>query len=112
MIKSIVVAKRKEGMSRAEFYKYWEGTHGPMAAQHMPGVRRYVQNHLVEVPGMEFETDGVVEMWYDDVQAYLKAMDYLTSKEGRFLAEDGKKFADLNPSQMWIVEEHVIKDFE
>lgn len=109
MIKSIVVARRKAGMTRPEFYKYWEEKHGPLAAKYMPGVRKYVQNHLIEVPGMEFEADGVVEMWYDDVNAYLKAMDFMRTDEGRFLAEDGAKFADIDPSQVWIVEEHIIK---
>ncbi len=112
MIKSIVVARRKPELTRAEFYTYWEKTHGPLAAKYMPGVRRYVQNHLVEVPGMQFEEDGVVEMWYDDVESYLNTMKYLQSDEGRFLAEDGQKFADIKQSQVWIVEEHVIKEME
>jgi uncharacterized protein (TIGR02118 family) len=108
MVKSIVVARKKAGMSREEFNKYWEKTHGPLAARMIPGLRRYVQNHLVDIPGMEYEGDGIVEMWYDDIDAYLKSMEYLRSDEGRPLMEDGDKFADMTDAKVWIVEEHVI----
>ena len=106
MIKSIVVAHRKAGMSRAEFSTYWRNQHGPLAAKLIPGLRRYVQNHLVEIPGMEYEGDGVVEMWYDDVEAWQKSRAAVrASKE---LAEDAAKFCHLRNSSEWIVEEHVI----
>jgi uncharacterized protein (TIGR02118 family) len=108
VIKSIVVARKKAGLSRAEFNKYWEKSHGPLAAKMIPGVRRYVQNHLVDVPGMEYDGDGVVEMWYDDVDAYLNSLKYLHSPEARELMEDGDKFADMRDARVWIVEEHVI----
>jgi uncharacterized protein (TIGR02118 family) len=107
MIKSIVVAHRKAGMTREEFNRYWLEKHGPLAAKLMPGVKRYVQNHLVTIPGMEFEGDGIVETWYDDIEAWQKSMEAIrASKE---LAEDGAKFCDLSNARMWIVEEHVIK---
>ena len=106
MIKSIVVAHRKAGMSRAEFSTYWKNQHGPLAAKLIPGLRRYVQNHLVEIPGMEYEGDGVVEMWYDDLEAWQKSMEAIrASKE---LAEDGAKFCDLRNAKVWIVEEHIV----
>ena len=108
MVKSIVVARKKTGMSREEFNTYWEQTHGPLAAKMIPGLRRYVQNHFVDVPGMEYEGDGIVEMWYDDIDAYLKSMEYLHSDEGRPLMEDGDRFADMTDAKVWIVEEHVI----
>ena len=108
MVKSIVVARRKAGMTREEFNKYWETTHGPLAAKSIPGLRRYVQNHLVDVPGMVYDGDGVVEMWYDDIDAYLKSMEYLRSEKGRPLMEDGDNFADMTDAKVWIVEEHVI----
>ena len=109
MIKSIVVARRKQGMSREEFQKYWKETHGPLAAKYMTEVRRYVQNHVIEMPGMEFNADGIVEMWYDDIDSYLRQMEYISSDEGKFLRDDGDSFSDIDPSNVWIVEEHVIK---
>ena len=66
MIKSIVVAHRKTGLSHEEYNKYWLEKHGPLAAKLIPGLRRYVQNHYIPIPGMEYQGDGIVEMWYDD----------------------------------------------
>ncbi len=107
MIKSIVVAHRKAGLTREEFNRYWKNEHAPLAAKLIPGVRRYVQNHLVEIPGMEYEGDGIVEMWYDNVESWQESMKYIRSS--RELAEDGARFCDLTNARVWIVEEHVIK---
>ena len=110
MIKTIIVAHRKAGITRAEFNDHWVNIHGPLAAKLIPGVRRYVQNHLVEVPGMEFQGDGVVEMWYDDIAAWRKSLAAVQgSKE---LGQDAAKFCGPGKGSggMWIVEEHVIKD--
>lgn len=112
MIKSIALAHRKAGLSREEFYKYWEEQHGPLAARLIPGMRRYVQNHFVDVPGLEYEGDGIVEIWYDDLDAYQKSMAYIRSGEAKELAEDGAKFADMRNAKLWIVEEHIIKELD
>ena len=111
MIKSITVAHRKTGLTREEYNKYWEEEHGPLAARLFPGLRKYVQNHLINVPGMEFEGDGLVEMWWDDVEAFQNSMKFMRTEAGKPLAEDGAKFAEMRPGAgIWIVEEHVIKD--
>ena len=83
MIKSIALAYRKAGMTREEYNKYWLEQHGPMAARMIPGLRKYVQNHFITIPGREYKGDGFVEMWYDDVQAFKKSMEYLQSEEGK-----------------------------
>ena len=110
MIKSIALAYRKEGLTREEYNKYWKEQHGPMAASMIPGLRKYVQNHFISVPGREYVGDGIVEMWYDDVEAFQKSWDFIHSKEGEALAMDGAKFAEMRDGGLWIVEEHVIKD--
>jgi uncharacterized protein (TIGR02118 family) len=109
MIKTIVVAHRKAGMTREEFNDYWLNTHGPLAAKLIPGVRRYVQNHFISLPGREYEGDGVVEMWYDDIDAWRKSFEVVrASKE---LAMDAANFCSMDKrGSEWIVEEHVIKD--
>jgi|WetSurMetagenome_2_1015567.scaffolds.fasta_scaffold1595447_1 uncharacterized protein (TIGR02118 family) len=111
MIKTIIVAHRKAGISREQFNDHWVNIHGPLAAKHIPGLRKYVQNHLVEVPGMEFPGDGVVEMWYNDITAWKKSLTAVGASEE--LREDAVKFCGMGPAGnggMWIVEEHVIKD--
>lgn len=112
MIKVVMVVKRKQGISREEFYKYWKDIHGPLVAKHIPGMRKYIQNHFVEVPGYEYEGDGIIETWYDDVASFQKSMEFNRTKEARGLGlgQDWAKIADMGPPKMWIVEEHVIKD--
>jgi len=112
MIKTIALAHRKAGLSHEEFCKYWEEQHGPLAARLVPRLRRYVQNHYIEVPGYKYEGDGIVEMWYDDLEAYQEFMTYIRSGEGKILAADTLNFADMSNSRLWIVEEHVIKEYE
>ena len=108
MIKSIALAHRRKGMTREEYNKYWKDKHAPLAARLIPGVRRYVQNHFIDVPGIEYEGDGIVEMWYDDIDALKRAMEFIHSDEGKELAIDGAKFAEMKPGGLWIAKEHVI----
>ena len=110
MIKSIALAHRKKGLTRKEYNRYWKEKHAPLAAKLIPGVKKYVQNHFVEIPGLEYEGDGIVEMWYDDVESFNKAMEFIHSDAGRELVIDGTKFAEMKPGGLWIVEEHVIMD--
>ena len=110
MIKTIALAYRKAGTTREEYNKYWKEQHAPLAARLFPGLRKYVQNHFVEIPGMEFKGDGIVEMWYDDMEAYKKSMEYIQSDAGKEIVIDGDKFADMTQGGLWVVEEHVILD--
>ncbi len=110
MIKSIALAHRKTGMTREEYNRYWKEQHAPLAARLIPGLRRYVQNHFVDVPGIEHQGDGIVEMWYDNVDAFKKSMEFILSDAGKELVADGDKFIELKPGGLWIVEEHVILD--
>jgi uncharacterized protein (TIGR02118 family) len=110
MIKAISLAYRKPGMTREEYSKYWLEQHGPLAAKLFPGLRKYVQNHFITIPGREVEGDGIVEMWYDDIKAWEYSMKFMETPEGRPLALDGAKFADMKGGQPWLVVEHVIKD--
>jgi EthD domain len=47
VIKSIGLLTRKEGLSHEDFVKHWLEVHAPLAHA-VPGVRRYVQSHIVE----------------------------------------------------------------
>ena len=110
MIKSIALAHRKTGITREEYNKYWKEQHAPLAARLIPGLRRYVQNHFVDVPGIEYHGDGIVEMWYDNVEAFQRSMEFIHSDAGKELVKDGSKFAEMKPGGLWIVQEHVILD--
>ncbi len=110
MIKSIALAHKRPDLTQEEFNKYWKEQHGPLAARLIPGLRKYIQNHFVMVPGREYEGNGIVEMWYDDLESFEKSMEFIHSPGGKELAVDGAKFAEMRPGGLWVVEEHIIKD--
>jgi uncharacterized protein (TIGR02118 family) len=75
MIKTMGLAKRKDGMSVAEFQRYWRDVHGPIVAR-TPGLRRYIQCHtLPELYDGDSPPsfDGVAELWYDSLEAMAQA---------------------------------------
>ncbi|HEX9557654.1 MAG TPA: EthD family reductase, partial [Reyranella sp.] len=45
MIKTIGLLTRKDGFTHAQFMRHWVEVHGPLALG-VPGLRRYVQNHI------------------------------------------------------------------
>ena len=45
MIKTVGLLTRKSGWTHEQFMKHWVGTHAPLAHK-VPGLRRYVQNHI------------------------------------------------------------------
>ena len=111
MIKSIAVAHRKSGMTPEDFNRYWRDVHAPLAARTIPGVRKYIQNHLIRLPGRDYEGDGIVEMWWDNIEAFQNFTDWVSTEAGKDLREDGDKFTDMSKSRLWLVEEHIIKEY-
>jgi uncharacterized protein (TIGR02118 family) len=111
VIKTIAVARRKAGMTHEEFIKYWLEVHAPLVVETWPGLRKYAQNHVILEPGQQYDSDGIIEMWYDDLPAMQKAMAWVQSKEGKPIRDDGDKFCDIHGGGgFWLVEEHVVKD--
>jgi len=93
VVKLIYCISKKPDMSVEEFQKYWRETHGPIAAR-IPGVRRYVQCHVVpelygasQTPGF----DGAAELWWDDLDSMRAAMG---TPEVAAALEDEKNFID------------------
>lgn len=95
LFKFITLLNRKPGMSHAEFARYWEEQHGPLVVKIMPGVKRYVQNHVAPLPGMdEPPFDGAAEVWYEGTWQELLA--WYQSEAGRALRDDERKFIDTS----------------
>jgi uncharacterized protein (TIGR02118 family) len=91
MIKSMGLAKRKDGMTVEEFHRYWRDVHGPIVAR-TPGLRRYIQCHTL--PELyEGDTpppfDGVAELYYDSVEAMTEAR---ATPEFQAASADGPNF--------------------
>jgi uncharacterized protein (TIGR02118 family) len=108
MIKSIGLLTRKAELTHEQFVRHWIEIHAPLAHA-LPGVRRYVQNHIIEertradIPATEVAIDGVAELWYDDRAAMDRAN---ASPEAKRLHDDGALF--IGRIKSFVVEEKVI----
>ena len=95
------VVKRKEGMRDEEFRRYWIERHGPVAAR-IPGLRRLVISPAIRAwRGEPF--DGIVELWFDDMEALEQAFSSAEAEEGR---EDISNF--IERSSLFVTQENTI----
>ena len=108
MMKSLSLLTRRAGLSREAFVRHWIEIHAPLARA-VPGVRRYVQNHIegersrADIPTTEIAVDGIAELWYDDRAAMDRAN---ASPEAKRLHDDGALF--IGGIKTFIIEEKVI----
>jgi uncharacterized protein (TIGR02118 family) len=108
MIKSLSLLTRRPEFSHAEFVRHWVEVHAPLAHA-VPGVRRYVQNHVqgerrrADIAETTVEVDGIAELWYDDREAMERAN---ASPEAKRLHDDGALF--IGRIKTFIIEEKVI----
>ena len=108
MVKSLSLLTRKAGMTHDQFVKHWVEVHAPLAHA-VPGLRRYVQSHIVEerrrpdIPATDVEVDGIAELWFDDADALARG---LASAEGKALHADGALF--IGRIKSYTTEERVI----
>lgn len=108
MVKVLTFIKRKAGMPVDEFQEYWRTRH-PDAVAKLPGIRRYVQSHVLPPTYAKGEPvhDGIAEVWADDTDA-LRAM--TKSPAHPALIEDEARFIDRARMGFIVTEEHVAKD--
>ncbi len=108
MIKMLALLTRKEGITHEQFVKHWYEIHGPLAHA-VPGIRRYVQSHIVgtrsrpDIPDTDVEVDGIAELWYDDMAAAERAA---ATPEMKRLTDDGALF--IGRIKSYIIEERQI----
>src|SRR3954452_11448586 len=94
MYKMIFGAKRRPGMSREEFGRYWTTTHADKGKQ-VPGIVRYVVNLAPDVSGRghELPYDGFAEAWFDSLDAMRAAA---ASPEIKVVLDDEQNLFDLS----------------
>ena len=108
MIKTIGLLTRKDGWSHDQFMKHWVEIHAPLAHA-VPGLRRYVQNHIkgertrADIPATEVAVDGIAELWFDDQATFDKAA---RSPEMKALHDDGAKF--IGRIRSYVIDEMVV----
>ena len=108
MIKTIGLLTRKDGWTHEQFMKHWVEIHAPLAHA-VPGLRRYVQNHIkdertrADIAATKVAVDGIAELWFDD-QAALEAA--ARTPEMKALHADGALF--IGQIRSYIVEEKFV----
>jgi EthD domain len=115
MIKCFLLLRRKAGMSREEFFRYWSVEHSKLAIETAPGMhmKRYVQNHARTHPIAETfrdsrgcsvgDFDGIAEAWWDDFDDMAKAD--LPAQMIEAILKDERHFVDMERSIIWFGEE-------
>ncbi len=106
MYKMIFGAKRKPGMSREDFGRYWTTTHADKARK-VPGIARYVINLAPDLSGSgrEMPYDGFAETWFESDEAMRLSA---RSPELKTVLEDEPNLFDISTRFSVIVQEHVM----
>jgi uncharacterized protein (TIGR02118 family) len=108
MIKVVGLLTRKAGTTHEDFVRHWFDIHGPLAHA-VPGIRRYVQSHIIDtrtrpdIPETNVEVDGIAELWYDDLESLRRAS---ATPEMKRLTDDGALF--IGQIKTYIVDERQI----
>jgi uncharacterized protein (TIGR02118 family) len=108
MIKTIGLLTRKDDWTHEQFMKHWVEIHAPLAHA-VPGLRRYVQNHITgertrdDIAATAVEIDGIAELWFDDQAALDTAA---RSSEMKALHDDGAKF--IGRIRSYVVDEKTV----
>ena len=120
MIKLTFCLRRRSGLSREEFQRYWRERHAPLVERHAAsmGCKRYVQVHTsapeyneqirVERGGPE-PYDGVAELWFDENEFQSSSFDLVAVRKAvEILIADEREFIDLSQSPLFYGVEHPI----
>lgn len=105
MVKLVCFVKRKDGMSREEFYEHWENFHGPLIAatpelaRHIIRYEQHRRTPYAEWMGNE-EFDGITIQWMnsaEDFEAFINEPAY-----AELIAPDEKSFLDTD-ALVWMI---------
>lgn len=111
MVKMVFMLKRREGMSRADFIKYYESHHARLGEKYVPNALRYVRRFLDPVPGPwskpADEFDVMTELWFANKQEADRAMAHLSEPTiHEEIAVDEARLFDRSRSQVYLITEH------
>jgi uncharacterized protein (TIGR02118 family) len=101
-MKLIALVNKKQGMSHADFERYWLQVHTTFSTK-IPGMRGYRIN--IAIPDEQHTAlfDGSAEIWWDSPQAF---RDGNTTAEGVIAGDDTRHFCER--VQFMYTEEHIV----
>ena len=97
MAKVIFVLQRRAGLTREQALAQWSGEQHVAIVGKLPGLTRYVQNHVGSAPA-EPVCDGIGELWFPNDELMNAA---LSSPEMAAAVEDAKRFLDMEPDEVF-----------
>ncbi len=108
MVKMVIGFKRKPGMPVEDFQHHWRTVHAGIIAR-LPGLRRYVQSHVLPVSYRKSEPafDAVAESTFDDTHAMKSLVG--TAAYADVLADE-PNFIDGATMRSIVTDELVVKD--
>lgn len=102
MFKVVFLVHKKAGIESDQFRRHWRQVQGALGAK-IPGTRKYVQNHSIGgIGGGAPAYDGFAEMWFDDREAFERAM---ATPEAQAAIADLPNFLDTTRMQSFCVDE-------
>jgi uncharacterized protein (TIGR02118 family) len=106
MVKLLVLSKRKEGLSLADFRSHCLGAHAARVMD-LPGLRRYHQGHVRDGAYAVGEAvlDCVDQLWFDNVDDALTAAQ---SVQQGMVSADARIFVEERYIHRMLVQEHWI----
>ena len=105
MVKQVSFFKRRPELSIEAFHEHWRTTHAEHVVK-LPGLKRYLQNHVQSDTDTEPPFDGVAEAWFDDVDSMRATVG---TPELSAIRADESNFIDTATMGTILVEEVVIK---
>lgn len=102
--KVVFVLFRRADLSHEQCLAAWKGEQHVSIVKKVPGLRRWVQDHVALLP-QEGAADGIGELWFDDSGARKHGME---SSQMAAAVEDAKRFLDMVRSYALVVDEHVV----
>ena len=113
MLKTLVLLKRRPGMSMEEFVDYYENHHAKLGEKYLlPRVKRYLrryvhpENNPITGHAEELDFDVVMEMWWDSREDFDEAMKVISSEEVRIqFFEDEERIFNSHANRVFTVEE-------
>jgi uncharacterized protein (TIGR02118 family) len=103
-VKLLFVVFKRADVGHNQCLAQWHGEKHTALVRQLPGLVRWVQNHVASVPH-ENAPDGIGELWFSSADALTQAM---SSPEMAAAVEDAKSFLDMERTYALVVDEKVV----
>ncbi len=110
MVKLVFMLKRRQGMSREDFLRYYEQNHARLGEKYVPNAVRYVRRFIDPMAGPsgggDAEYDVLTELWFANQGEMDKAMTLLSDpKVHAEIEADEKVLFDRAATRMYTITE-------